>query len=238
MYALTRTPLGRMCNAVRDNFERAEFVGYNPQLVRFFAFCLSGFFAGIAGGLAAINFEIVSSGYVGAEQSGSVLLAAYIGGIGFFGGPIIGAILVTWLQVMLSDITEVWQLYFGLLFVGMVMFAPFGISGLMMMHAPLWRARVLWRLVPAYLLALAPGLVMLTGASLLIEMAHHLSAKAAEGPMMSFMHVPFSAHSFLPWLTAVALLAGGYFFFRSTWPYIEGAWHDALMKARERGSAA
>ena len=51
------------------------------------------------------------------------------------------------LQVMLSDITEVWQLYFGLLFVGMVMFAPFGISGLMMMHAPLWRARVLWRLV-------------------------------------------------------------------------------------------
>jgi branched-chain amino acid transport system permease protein len=139
---------------------------------------------------------------------------------------------------MLSDITEVWQLYFGLLFVGMVIFAPFGISGLLMMHAPLWRARVLWRLAPAYLLALAAGLVMLTGASLLIEMAYHLSTKAAEGPMMSFMHVPFSAHSFLPWLTAVALLIGGYFFFRSTWPYIEGAWHDALTKARERGSAA
>jgi branched-chain amino acid transport system permease protein len=238
MYALTRTPFGRMCNAVRENFERAEFVGYNPQLVRFFAFCLSGFFAGIAGGLAAINFEIVNSGYVGAEQSGSVLLAAYIGGIGFFGGPIIGAILVTWLQVMLSDITEVWQLYFGLLFVGMVMFAPFGISGLLMMHAPLWRARVLWRLLPAYLLALAAGLVMLTGASLVIEMAYHLSTKAADGPMMSFMRVAFSVHSFLPWLTAAVILIGGYFFFRSTWPYVEGAWHDALMKARERGSAA
>src|SRR6202158_5961789 len=75
MYALTRTPFGRMCNAVRDNFERAEFVGYNPQLVRFFAFCLSGFFAGIAGGLAAINFEIVNSGYVGAEKAGWVRLA-------------------------------------------------------------------------------------------------------------------------------------------------------------------
>jgi branched-chain amino acid transport system permease protein len=237
MYALTRTPFGRMCNAVRENFERAEFVGYNSQLVRFFAFCLSGFFAGIAGGLAAINFEIVNSGYVGAEQSGSVLLAAYIGGIGFFGGPIIGAILVTWLQVMLSDITEVWQLYFGLLFVGMVMFAPFGISGLLMMHAPLWRARVLWRLVPAYLLALAAGLVMLTGASLVIEMAYHLSTKAADGPMMSFMRVAFSVHSLLPWLTAAVLLIGGYFFFRLSWPYVEGAWHDALMKARERGSA-
>ncbi|HLL28285.1 MAG TPA: branched-chain amino acid ABC transporter permease [Xanthobacteraceae bacterium] len=238
MYALTRTPFGRMCNAVRDNFERAEFVGYNPQLVRFIAFCLAGFFAGIAGGLAAINFEIVNSSYVGAEQSGTVLLAAYIGGIGFFSGPIIGAVLVTWLQVMLSDITEVWQLYFGLLFVGMVMFAPFGIAGLLMMHAPLWRARVLWRLVPAYLLALAAGLVMLAGASMLIEMAYHLSTKATDGPMMSFMHIAFSVRSFLPWGVAVALLTGGYFAFRRCAPYVEAAWHDALMKARERGSAA
>jgi branched-chain amino acid transport system permease protein len=238
MYAITRTPLGRMCNAVRDNFERAEFVGYNPQLIRFFAFCLSGFFAGIAGGLAAINFEIVNSGYVGAEQSGTVLLAAYIGGIGFFTGPIIGAVLVTWLQVMLSDITDVWQLYFGLLFVGMVIFAPFGISGLLMMHAPLWRAGVLWRLVPVYCLALAAGLVMLTGASLMIEMAFHLSTKASEGPMMSFMHVPFSAHSAFPWLVAAVLLGGGYFFLRLISPYVEGAWHEALVKAREQGSAA
>ncbi len=58
MYALTRTPLGRMCNAVRDNPERVQFVGYDPHVVRFLAFCFAGFFAGIAGGLAAINFEI------------------------------------------------------------------------------------------------------------------------------------------------------------------------------------
>jgi branched-chain amino acid transport system permease protein len=106
-----------------------------------------------------------------------------------------------------------------------------------MMHAPLWRARVLSRLVPAYLLALTAGLIMLAGASLLIEMAYHLSTKASEGPMMSFMHVPFSANSILPWLVAAVLLAGGYFFFRSVWPYVEGAWHDALLKACERGSA-
>jgi len=51
MFALTQTPLGRMANAVRDNPERAEFVGYNPQRVRFLMLALSGFFAGIAGGL-------------------------------------------------------------------------------------------------------------------------------------------------------------------------------------------
>jgi branched-chain amino acid transport system permease protein len=123
MHRFTRTPLGRMCNAVRDNAERAQFVGYNPQVVRFLAFCVSGFFAGVAGGLAAIHFEIANSAYFSATQSGNVLLATFIGGSGYFFGPVIGAALVSYLQVMLSDITEIWQLYFGLLFIAMVMFA-------------------------------------------------------------------------------------------------------------------
>lgn len=75
MYALTRTPLGRMCNAVRDNPERVQFVGYDPHVVRYLAFCFAGFFAGIAGALAAINFEIANSAYLGAVQSGTVLFA-------------------------------------------------------------------------------------------------------------------------------------------------------------------
>ena len=141
MYALTRTPFGRICNAVRENPERAQFVGYNPRTVRFIAFSLAGLFAGIAGALAAINFELVNSSAVGAAQSGLVLLAAFIGGISNFIGPVVGAVLVTWLEVMLSDVTDVWQLYFGLLFIGMVMFAPDGIAGLLMMHQPLWQAR-------------------------------------------------------------------------------------------------
>ena len=50
MFAFTRTPLGRMLNAVRDNPERVEFIGYNTQKVRYIAFIIAGFFAGIAGG--------------------------------------------------------------------------------------------------------------------------------------------------------------------------------------------
>jgi branched-chain amino acid transport system permease protein len=61
MFAFTGTPLGRMLNAVRDNPERVEFIGYNTQRVRYYAFIIAGFFAGIGGGLAAINFEIVNA---------------------------------------------------------------------------------------------------------------------------------------------------------------------------------
>ena len=235
MYALRRTPFGRMCNAVRENAERAQFVGYNPQAVRFIAFALAGLFAGVAGALAAINFELVNSSAVGAGQSGVVLLAAYIGGIGNFIGPVIGAILVTWLEVMLSDVTEVWQLYFGLLFIGVVMFAPNGIAGLLMMHAPLWRAGAygpLRRLALTYLIALLPALVMLAGLIVMIEMIYHRSVKASDGPAISLFHMTLDTTSAVPWIAAIALFAGGFLLFRRTWPLVGAAWHDAAVYAQ------
>ncbi len=76
----TQTPLGRMANAARDNFERAQFVGYDPRMVRFYQFALSGFFAGIGGGLYAIVYEIVTFDTVAASKSATALLATYIGG--------------------------------------------------------------------------------------------------------------------------------------------------------------
>jgi branched-chain amino acid transport system permease protein len=230
MSKFTRTPLGRMCNAVRDNAERVQFVGYNPRVVRFLAFCASGFFAGVAGGLAAIHFEIANSAYFSATQSANVLLATFIGGSGSFFGPVIGAVLVTCLQVMLSDVTEIWQLYFGLLFIVMVMFAPQGIAGLLMMHRPLWGKGGLPRIATAYVLALPPALVMLTGAALTIEMTYRLSVKAADGPVMRFFNVPLAADHLLPWLTAGALMAGGFALFRLTCRVVAAAWARALSR--------
>ena len=60
MYLFTQTPAGRMANAVRDNPERAEFIGYSARRVRFISFCASGLFAGVAGGLFALNYEFIS----------------------------------------------------------------------------------------------------------------------------------------------------------------------------------
>jgi branched-chain amino acid transport system permease protein len=232
MWAITRTPLGRMCNAVRENAERAQFVGYNPQIVRFIAFSLAGFFAGIAGALAAINFEIVNASYVGLALSGTVLLAAFIGGIGYFAGPVIGAVLVTYLQVMLSDVTEIWQVYFGLLFIIIVMFAPGGIAGLLAMHGPLLRAGTLHRLIPAYLLALAPALLAFAGAVLLIELAFRFFAKSGEEARLNVFGMHLDASTLLPWIVALAAAAGGFLLFRRTWPVIANAWAEASSSGR------
>lgn len=237
MYAITRTPFGRICNAVRDNPDRASFIGYNTTTVRFIAFAMAGLFAGIAGGLLALNFEIITSSAMGAAQSGSVVLMTFIGGVGNFAGPIIGAILVTYLQVMLSDVTGAWQLYFGLLFIGMVMFAPAGIAGLLALQAPLIRAGQFHRVLPWYLLTLIPGLIALAGLSLIIEMSYQLTVNASDGPQMSFATVTFNADGPLVWLLALILFCGGLWLFRRVGRMAGDAYDTALAAALGRRSA-
>ncbi|MBZ8143576.1 branched-chain amino acid ABC transporter permease, partial [Rubrivivax gelatinosus] len=114
MYGFTRTPLGRMLNAVRDNPLRAEFVGYSARRVRYLAFVVSGFFMGVAGGLAALHFEIVSAEVLGALRSGAYLLFTVLGGTAYFAGPVIGAVLMVLAGVLLSALTRAWLLYLGL----------------------------------------------------------------------------------------------------------------------------
>ena len=149
MYFLTMTPLGRMANACRDNFERAQFIGYDPRIVRFLQFALSGFFAGIGGGLYAITYEIVTFDALAAPLSANALLMAYIGGTTVFGGPILGAVLITLLQSGVSLMSNSWLIYVGVLFIAMVIFAPAGLAGIIMVHGPIWRAGRLTRLAAA-----------------------------------------------------------------------------------------
>jgi branched-chain amino acid transport system permease protein len=238
MYALTRTPLGRMSNAVRDNQERVQFVGYDPHMVRYIAFCFAGLFAGIAGSLAAINFEIANSAYLGAAQSGTVLFSTYIGGVGFFIGPIVGAIFVTLLSLGLSDLTQVWQLYFGLIFIIVVMFAPGGITGLLMMHRPLLKAGTLGRVLPSYLLALVPTLAMIAGVILAIEITVHYSVNPGEDPHIKAFGVPFDAANPAIWGAAAVLAIGGFLVARLSWQRVARAWDDAAGMARGTGGAA
>jgi branched-chain amino acid transport system permease protein len=227
MYLFSRTPAGRLANAVRDNAERAEFIGYSQRKVRFVSFCASGFFAGIAGGLFAINFEIVTEENLNALTSGVVLLMAYIGGVGFFIGPIIGAIVFTLLQSILSNYTDIWQLYVGVLFVLTVMFVPQGLTGILMMHIPAMRMNRLGGLLVPYVRIGIPAAAMLAGIAGFLEMIHHVRGSATDETMMSLMGIEFDTHTFTPWII-VALLAfvGGYVM-RSQAPQLKQAWEVA-----------
>ena len=213
MYAWSHTPLGRIANAVRDNPERAEFVGYDTQRVRWFTLIISAFFAGIAGALGMINFEIVTAENVSAARSGGVLLAAFIGGVGFFFGPIIGACVFIFFVVALSGYTQAWLLYLGLFFMLMVMFAPGGIASLVMMQVQLVARKRFGRIAPHYLGAGASGLLVLAALILTVEMTYKVSVDSADGALMNLFGVEFDAAAAIPWAVAGGLwIAGGWLF--------------------------
>jgi len=227
LFALTRTPLGRMLNAVRDNPERVEFVGYDTRWVRFLAFMISGFFAGIAGGLAALNFEIVTAEVVGAARSGAYLLFTFLGGATFFFGPILGAVLMVVALVLLSELTKAWLLYLGLVFLFMVMYAPGGFSSLIMMNlrvAAYGRLRKLWT---SYLALFGTGLTMLAGAAVMIEMLYFLQLDAAMGGEMRLLGVSLNTAGVDAWAGAAFVLLVGAGLFELTRRQFKLEWDEA-----------
>ena len=210
MFAFTGTPLGRILNAVRDNPERVEFIGYNTQRVRYFAFIIAGFFAGIGGGLATINFEIVTGAdSLNVVRSGGYLLFTFLGGATFFFGPIIGAVLLVIASVLLSELTKAWLLYLGLVFLFMVMYAPGGIASLIMMNLRLAKFGRLKPLLASYLGLAGTGLVAILGAAAMVEMIYHLQLNAALGPTMTFMGIQLNATALNSWFGSAFVMVTG-----------------------------
>ena len=209
MFAFTRTPLGRMLNAVRDNPERVEFVGYDTQKVRYFSFIVAAFFAGISGALAALNFEIVTSEVVSGYRSGAYLLFTFLGGATFFFGPILGAILMVLAFVLLSEFTKAWLLYLGLIFLFMVMYAPGGVASLIMMNLRVAIYGHLRKLWVSYLALAFTALVVLLGAASMIEMVYHLQLNAALGSELTFLGVKLDSKDLNSWFgSAFVMLTG------------------------------
>ncbi len=215
MFAFTGTPLGRMLNAVRDNPERVEFVGYNTQRIRYTAFIIAGFFAGISGGLGALNFEIVTAEVVHASRSGAYLLFTFLGGATFFFGPIIGAVLMVLAFVLFSEFTQAWLLYLGLIFLFMVMYAPGGIASLIMMNLRVAMFGKLRGLALSYLALAVTGLIALTGAAAMIEMTYHLQLSSSQGPDIAFMGLLLNTTGLESWLGATVVLAIGLVLFET-----------------------
>ena len=237
MYAFTQTPLGRLLNAVRDNPERVEFIGYNPQRVRYTAFIIAGFFAGVSGGLGALNFEIVNAEVVGAARSGGYLLFTFLGGATFFFGPIIGAVLMVLALVLLSEFTQAWLLYLGLVFMVMVMFAPGGIASLIMMNARVALYGKLRALLPAYGVLAAAALAPLFAVTALVEMVYHRQLNASFGSQVAFFGLGLDTASVGSWLAMGAVLLIGGWIFALAQRRFALQW-DAVQEAIERQTQA
>jgi len=228
MFLFTRTPLGRLSNAVRDNAERVGFLGYDPARVRYLIYIFSGLFAGLAGGLQAINDEIITAANIGSNAAGAVLLMTFIGGTGTFIGPVIGAVLVTLMQMALGTVTDAWQIYNGLIFVIMVLWAPGGISGIILAHAPLVRNGRGRLLLPSYLRTL-PGFVLaIAGTVGLCEMAYRLQSIRGGGPRGgNILFLPADPETVAPWVVAAVMTTVGIWLLAVTAPPARGAWMHA-----------
>lgn len=231
MYLLTKTPFGRMCNAVRDNQQRAEFVGYNVRKVRWLAFSLSAMFAGAAGSLHAINYEHIGFESVSLVQSGLVLFMAYIGGIGNFLGPILGAISLTYLDTMLSDITEAWVLYYGIIFVLVIAFAPQGISGIIMVHEPIIRNNpsLLKKLVFPYTIFLVSIIILTIGFTSIIELIHSLKSNKDS---LKVYWLNINNNNIFIWILFGLIFISGILLTKKCFRLVKEKWNDVLDEVK------
>lgn len=216
MQALTRTPLGRMANAVRDNAERAAFIGCNVQAVRWRVMLAAGFFAGLAGALSVIQFEVATGEALGHTQSAAPLVATVIGGAGSFFGPVTGAIIYVLTASALGTLTPAWPFYLGCLFIVVMLFAPDGITSLLVratrrtVRSPSTGgagntggdAMLHWVIAAGWLAGLA-------GAIGLVELTYLIAGRGETGELARLLGLAGQERDASAWSCAVVLLATG-----------------------------
>lgn len=229
----TTTPLGLLANAVRDNAERVEFMGFSARRIRMWTYAIAAGVAGIAGSLAAINFEIITVIELGAATSTLVLLMTYIGGTRVFFGPVLGAIVIGLMKVWLSDLTPAWMMYFGLLFIFVVMVAPGGLAGMIVGAARMIRAGQVAPQLPLLLAIGVLGLLSLAGVIMLIELGYRAGLDAALGPQITILGLPMNSHGVLSWGVAIVLAGGGAFAIRPVLDRLEGLQHRLGVKGEK-----
>ena len=238
MWAFTKTPVGRLALALRDNEQRVRFLGFNAHVARTLIFAISCLFAGVAGALLAIANEATNYTIFSAQASANVVLQTFIGGAGTFFGPALGAIIMTFFARVTSDLTRSWLLYQGLIFVLVMLFAPQGLGGLVALHARKVKAGGWKHLVAPYLLCLAVGLLLIAGLVFVVESIHVVMTDAylAKRTTSQGEWVPYElfGRSFEPaspatWAIPIVLLAIGGWLLPSTRRITQRAWLAATQ---------
>jgi branched-chain amino acid transport system permease protein len=123
------SPFGRMLTTIRENPERAEFIGVNVRRFELAAFVLAGAFAGLAGGLFGIFNRGVFPDFAYWTKSSEVLIMTLLGGMGAFFGPALGALALLWLNQQIVSYTEYWPLILGTILIVLLFVFPGGLAG-------------------------------------------------------------------------------------------------------------
>ncbi|MBI2493122.1 MAG: branched-chain amino acid ABC transporter permease [Candidatus Rokubacteria bacterium] len=126
---IVASPFGRMLTTIRENAERAEFIGVNVRHYELAAFVLAGAFAGLAGGLFGIFNRGVFPDFAYWTKSSEVLIMTLLGGMGTFWGPAVGALVLIWLNQQIVSYTQYWPLILGTILVLLLFVFPGGIVG-------------------------------------------------------------------------------------------------------------
>lgn len=144
LWRLIYSPFGHALQAIKQNDLRASFLGYNVWLYKWLAFVLSAMVAGLAGGLFAMAQEGAYVQVMTLQWSGIVVLMTLTGGgLVSFWGPVLGAVVFFVARDVLGALTETWLIWYGLMFMIIVMFKPDGIAGMLQdIRARAQRSRV------------------------------------------------------------------------------------------------
>ena len=142
LWRFHRSPVGSVLVAIRENEQRARFIGYPTNRYKLIGFVLSAVVVAIAGTLSVFNHRFASAEPLAVAFSGELIAMVVIGGMRSFLGPALGALFFVLFREFLSIWTAHWLLYFGLLFVGFIVFSPIGLVGVAGRLIAPFRARV------------------------------------------------------------------------------------------------
>jgi branched-chain amino acid transport system permease protein len=131
LWRLVHSPFGRVVKAIKQNEERARFIGYDVWRTKFAVIVISAGLSGLAGGLFAMAQRSAFPDVMSLHYSGYIVMMTLIGGgLVSYWGPVIGVVVFLLARDLIGAWTTSWMLWFGLLFVALVMFRPDGIAGL------------------------------------------------------------------------------------------------------------
>jgi branched-chain amino acid transport system permease protein len=131
LWRLVHSPFGRVLKAIKQNETRARFVGYHVWRYKAAVLVVSAGLSGLAGALFAMAQASAFPDVMSLHYSGYVVMMTLVGGgLVSFWGPVIGAVVFFLVRDVVGALTTAWMLWFGLLFVGLVLFKPEGLAGL------------------------------------------------------------------------------------------------------------